>query len=106
MGMAKIELKWPIGVGGQESQLVVRRESGWFTDKLTLELDGDPIFTSPAGGFSAETGSHCFRVRGVEFTLLWKWSISGDPKYIVLRSGDQLTYSYGDYNAAHEQLGN
>jgi hypothetical protein len=107
MGMKEIELRWTVKVGDAERQLLIKRHAGWFHDMLSLDLDGNNIFTSAAGGFSAGTGAHEFRVDDTKFCLYWKWSaLSGNPKYLILRSRNLLIRSYGDYKEGEEQSTN
>jgi len=95
MGMKPVEILWTVNVVKQH-QVTVKRTAGSFTDTLSVTVDGQQVYSGPAGGFSANRGRHQFMLDERPVELRWVWSdMTGDPAALVLMQGETVLASSG-----------
>ena len=102
MGMKAIEINWSVTTDQGKHAVSVRRKGGLFSDEIAIILDDTQLFSSPVGGFSSPKSSFSFDIDGQKFSVAWVWSnLTGDPKSIVLRRGNEVIERYGSDAASH-----
>lgn len=94
MGMKTIEITWNVTLD-KLHQLLVKRVGGWWSDTLSLTVDGAQLLSVPAGGMSSSRGIHRFVLDQRQLEFRWVWGSSGDPEALVLLEGETVLASNG-----------
>ena len=76
--------------------------TGWFRDRLDVLIDRNvvtSVFASSWNSMFHRESLHKFYIDTQQVTLHWKWSLWGDPLYILLESQGNLIAKYGNIKA-------